>query len=346
MKSEYVPYEYVADVVDVRAPGARDVTDPVVVGDAIVDYLRSRILGLVGDSRDRVGIMLSGGIDSILLAAVAHELGISLFAVTVAADRSAEDVSRSEQVAAYLGIHHEVVVLGPEELFEEVGRCLELLGVDEVWEVLSAVPIRKSFERLTQADVKGPVLTGTGADAIYAGGKWLSIEDLGSREARTELNEIVSDLVIANFRKQRLVPDFYDRILGGDAGRFVMAFQTVEAWKYSQSIAPEALWGYRDGRLYDKFALRLAAERMGVPSPLLWTTKSPLQRSSGLVAAIGGVARLALAVRPGASTYTDPRFEDAELFLARLALRSFHDLRSDLALAVASGGVDWKSLTW
>lgn len=327
----HLPYEYVADHIDVFVPGNRTVTDPIEVGDALVDYLRRRLGAIAEASGGELGLMLSGGIDSILVAAVARSMGLDPYSVTVVASGEASvDGDQSVNVARALDLRHELFVMDSRQLLDEVATCIARLECDEVWEVMSAVPIRAAFERFSIAGSGGPVLTGTGADAIFAGGKRLTTSP-ASAEAKGQLDKLVQKDVGANFRRERLIPDFYERLLGDDHNRFVMLFQTGEAWELSQMVSPMALWAERNGEVYDKFALRLAAERLGVAPELVWTVKAPLQRSSGLVSALGTAARLAMSHHPGATTYTDPRDEDFDLFVARLALRFYEPLRTDLA---------------
>lgn len=109
-----------------------------------------------------------------------------------------------------------------------------------------------------------------------------------------------------------------------------MLFQTAPAWHLARRFRASVLWGERQGKLHDKFALRLAAERLGLPDEVVWTQKSPLQRSSGMVASLGMAGRQALRNRPGATTYTDPLTEDDDLFIARMCLRFHRELTEDL----------------
>lgn len=180
-------------------------------------------------------------------------------------------------------------------------------------------PLPRSLHQPHPPGVTGPVLTGLGADAIFAGGRTLT-NRIDSHDAVLELETAVRAEASRNFRRERYIPDFFDRVRAGAHLPLVSAFQTREAWKLSRHLAPPALWGQRDGITYDKYCLRLASDQLGVPADLVWTRKDPLQRSSGVVGALGRALREDLSAVPGALTYTDPRTDDADLVLARAAL--------------------------
>lgn len=121
-----------------------------------------------------------------------------------------------------------------------------------------------------------------------------------------------------------VIPDFYERVLGKDDKRFTMAFQNRQAWELSHLLAPNVLWTEdKLGRKYDKSALRKAAEILNVPKELAWTSKSPLQKSSGLMDALILHVRESMARYENATNYTNPLEEDIDILLARTALR-FH----------------------
>lgn len=96
MNTEFSPYEYLADNIDVRIKGERSIKDLDTAAQGIISYTKIRVLEVFHAHNDylenneneksgKLGLMLSGGIDSVLLAAVLKDLGIDFHAVTVAA---------------------------------------------------------------------------------------------------------------------------------------------------------------------------------------------------------------------------------------------------------------------
>lgn len=326
-----LPYEYVADENNAYATPIRDVSDLDQAAQLFIEYLGRRIDALCKSSSGTASLMLSGGIDSILAGAIAKSIGVSLPAITVvAADKHSSDLDKSKSAAEFLGLEHTVVSLGGYNLLSQVEECIDLLSCDELWEVMSAVPIRAAFSELSAQGITGPVLTGTGADAILGGGQTLATNDKRSQSAEMELNELIQGNVASHFRRERLIPDYYERILGSRHADFIMLFQTEEAWRIANRMSPAVLWRSKDGQHFDKACLRRAAELLRVPIDLAWTKKAPLQRSSGLIDAVVAAARLAMSKYEGATTYTDPRHEEPDLLIARLALRFHTELVANL----------------
>lgn len=308
------PWEYVPEIADVHVAGLRDVDDPIRASVLVIDALSARIEAIT-TARPSPGIMLSGGVDSLLVAAVARELGLAPSAVTVAAEETSEDVPPSIEAARALGIDHEIALLDPDRLAALCRDCIHCLGTDEVWEVLGGVSVVAGFSAMDSLGVTGPILTGGGADVLFGGG--------APRPAsEAEFTEMVSEQVAARFIRELPIPDFYDRLPGVDPERYFKVFQTEAIWRMSLRLSVGSLWTGP----WDKAALRHAAVRLGVPEELAWTAKSPLQRSSGLMAGLSGSVRRAMARYPDAGRYADPMTEDAEATLARLALRYPDDL--------------------
>lgn len=336
MNTEFSPYEYLADNIDVRIKGERSIKDLDTAAQGIISYTKIRVLEVFHAHNDylenneneksgKLGLMLSGGIDSVLLAAVLKDLGIDFHAVTVAAKGlNSQDRDNSIALAEKLNFSHSVVEVDSKTLSTEIPLIVEKLGIDELWEVLAALPISLAFKEFNNKGVKGLVLTGNGADAIFAGGKVLKEKNLYSENANKELDSLVLQDVSRNFTRDRVIPDFYERVLGKDDKRFTMAFQNRQAWELSHLLAPNVLWTEDElGRKYDKSALRKAAEILNIPKELAWTSKSPLQKSSGLMDALILHVRESMARYENATNYTSPLEEDTDILLARTALR-FH----------------------
>lgn len=96
MNTEFSSYEYLADNIDVQIKGERSIKDLDTAAQGIIGYTKIRALEVFHAHNDylennkneksgKLGLMLSGGIDSILLAAVLKDLGIDFHAVTVTA---------------------------------------------------------------------------------------------------------------------------------------------------------------------------------------------------------------------------------------------------------------------
>lgn len=326
------PAQYVADrigyqLVAAAGPGT---TDCDAAAAALIGLVERRIAAVVENTSNvRPGLLLSGGIDSLLVAACARRIGVDPLAVTVLCDDSPDNTepledSRAITAATALGIEHRVISMTAADVQALARRCIRLLETTELWEVCAAIPGLAAIEYLDAAGACGPALTGSGADALFLGGEQLTAP-VGSDEALAEYRSRVTAKVRRNFTRARLVPDFYERLLGDRADRYVQVFQSESFWRFSQIIDPSLLWRTVPGAAgqpvqVDKYILRYAAQKLGLPSELAITRKSPLQVSAGIVSALVTSARADLDGNPANRLYADPKAEPAEHTVARLYL--------------------------
>ena len=139
--------------------------DPAAATEELDERLRQSVRrSIVADVP--VGVFLSGGIDSGLIAAFAKEAAPDLTAFTVRVEGSGFDETRhAAAVARHLGLRHEVVELGRSDLvdaFDAVGaRLTEPLGDSSL--LPSWLVCRAARQRMTVA------LGGDGADELFAG---------------------------------------------------------------------------------------------------------------------------------------------------------------------------------
>ncbi|WP_157185331.1 asparagine synthase C-terminal domain-containing protein [Nocardia transvalensis] len=312
-----------ADLLDSVAapdPGARTVTDPRVAAELVAGETRSRVRAVLEHVGGTPVVLLSGGVDSIYVAAVAAELGGAPRAVTVVTD-GASDEDHASAAAEALGLRHDIVRLTRDDVIDLARDTIIRLNTSELWEVTAGIPLLAARRVLDAIPDGGAILTGSGADAILAGGRSLSYP-LESDSARTELDAMIRAETAANFRRDRLVPDFYPALLEDKASRLVHVFQTVRWWRLAETLAPPALFGTRDDHPIDKLALRLACEAQLPPTAahLAWSVKDPIQRSTGLMSVLFTAARTYAATLPGADTYTNPLTEDPEAIATRFYL--------------------------
>ncbi|WP_306362513.1 asparagine synthase-related protein [Nocardia sp. CC227C] len=314
--------EFVADLRDIATPNPhlRRVSDPRAAARLIEREVQDRLNAVFANSTASPVVLLSGGVDSILVAAAAVSLGVRPHAITVVAE-GGTDRTNAAAAAAALGLPHSVVELSEADVVTLAAQAMTRLGIPELWEVSYAIPLLATIPAIDELDPVGPILLGSGADAIVAGGKTLQ-HSIYSSEARTELDRIIRAESANNFVYDRLVPDFYPRVMGKYADHFVHVFQTVRMWEVAETLAPPALFGEHNGEPADKLCLRMACDDL-LPEGakhLAWARKAAIQRSAGIMGSLANAARRYAASMPGATTYTDPMNEPFEAVATRLFL--------------------------
>lgn len=309
--------DYVADETAL-SPSSFDITTPYEAYGEVENYLTQRVEAVTQENTERPVIMLSGGIDSIILTAITARIRPDVLAITFhqESQQSHEEVQRAQAVAQHLGIEHIIASPRGEDMKKYLTDTSQRLGSTEPWEVLAGVTWRIVDDISQKDNAYGPILSGAGADVLFLGGK-----DIGQdREGLVYVwDNTMRDQVEKNFTRNRFIPDFYERVIDNPQ-RYVLAWQTHEAVELAQRIHPRVVRGEnleKDKKLFYDLAYEL-----WIPKEILEQSKSPLQISSGGLDSVVKLARHDLSVMHKGKTYTDPHTEDLELTVARLYLEN------------------------
>ncbi len=144
-----------------------------------------------------VGVFLSGGLDSSVVAALMRPHSLSLHSFT-AGMAGAPDLLAAREVATWLGTEHHELVYDGEDIERELPGVIRHLESFDAPLVRSAIPMF-FLSRLAARHVK-VVLTGEGADELFAGYAYL--ERLGGGERlKRELSEITVRLQDTNLQR-------------------------------------------------------------------------------------------------------------------------------------------------
>ncbi|MBN2256117.1 MAG: hypothetical protein JW736_10445 [Deltaproteobacteria bacterium] len=112
------------------------------------------------------GILLSGGLDSSLIAWMAHEIKPDIECFTVSMEKG-QDLPLAQDVAAYLGVKHHVLMFGEKEISEILPLAIHHQEMYEESCVHGAIA-NFLAGRFIQGKSKC-VLTGEGADEFFGG---------------------------------------------------------------------------------------------------------------------------------------------------------------------------------
>lgn len=144
-----------------------------------------------------VGVYLSGGLDSSLIATLMRPHSVDLHSFAAGMEGSA-DISAARQVAHFLGTEHHELIYTADEVEAALPEVIRHLESFDAPLVRSAVPMY-FVSRLAAESVK-VVLSGEGADELFAGYSYLSgIED--GDALRKELADITVRLQDTNLQR-------------------------------------------------------------------------------------------------------------------------------------------------
>ena len=134
-----------------------------VIRDKLVTGVKKR---LVSDAK--VGFLLSGGLDSSLVCAIAareSDKPIETFAIGMSED--AIDLKYAKQVADYIGSHHTEIYMTPDEVISSLEELIELLGTYDITTVRASMGMYllcKAIHKKTDIRV---LLTGEISDELF-----------------------------------------------------------------------------------------------------------------------------------------------------------------------------------
>jgi asparagine synthase (glutamine-hydrolysing) len=256
-----------------------------------------------------LGCLLSGGLDSSIVCAVARRHLPELHTFAVGLEESA-DLKAARRVAQHLGTTHHELVVDPASVLDELPRVIAHLESFDADLVRSAVPCWL-VSRLAARHVK-VILTGEGADELFAGYRYhrdyadrseLALELRRSLEAMHDVNlQRVDRMTMAHGLEAR-VP-FLDRDL------VALAMRLPVGWKL-----------FSEGeRRIEKWILRKAFEDL-LPEEIVWREKSQFDQGSGFAELLERLAAPLGSDLPGEGV-RGPE----EAFYRRLLLDAFPDL--------------------
>jgi asparagine synthase (glutamine-hydrolysing) len=223
----------------------------------IFEQLRSK-LKEAGERSQAEGILLSGGLDTSILAFVARpSVGF-----TVALKNSpASDLVYSEKIAKLLEINHKKMEFTTEEALNTLPEVIKILKTFDL-----ALPNDLSIYfalKLARESGVSSVMTGDGADELFAGYSYMAElppEDLGRYIRKLSQNWHFS----ANELGRALGVEVKQPFLDKDFVRFAL------------EVSPELK--VKDG--VGKYILRKSFEDL-IPAEIVWRRKEPIEYGSG-----------------------------------------------------------------
>ena len=228
----------------------------------VTEAIRRRV-----DTDLPVGIILSGGLDSSLVATQVARLHPDCTAVTVGTAGS-EDLEYARRVATDLGIRHVVVEVVPRRIgAAQVREAVRVSEATEYGDVINAVVSMEVFDAVHRAGIK-VVLTGDGSDELFGG--YSMYQDVDETTSRLLFLHKIAQL--SRTELQRV-----DRTSMGRCVEARVPFLDLDLLLLAMRI-PVSL-KVRDG--YEKWILR-EAFRHDLPDYVLDRHKNPMSHSSGL----------------------------------------------------------------
>ncbi len=214
-----------------------------------------------------VGTYLSGGLDSTIITALAAQEidNLHTFSVGVA---GSQDLAHARLAAEQLGtIHHEYIYT-KAEMLDSLSDIIYYLESFDPSLVRSAIP-NYFLARMTRQYVT-VVLTGEGADELYAGYHYLKEHNTSDEALNAQLVNLTRTLYSCNLQR-------CDRMTMAHSIEGRVPFLDVDFIETSFAV-PRALKINADG--VEKWALRKAFEDI-LPDNVAWRVKEQFSKGAG-----------------------------------------------------------------
>ena len=223
---------------------------------------------LVADAK--VGFLLSGGLDSSLVCAIAARKSkepIRTFAIGMSED--AIDLKYAREVADYIGSQHTEVYMTPEEVLDSLETVIALLGTYDITTIRASMGMYLLCKAIhEQTDVR-VLLTGEISDELfgYKYTDYAPTADAFQQESQKRIRELyMYDVLRA------------DRCISANSIEARVPFGDLDFVRYVMAIDPEKkLNSYGKG----KYLLRKAFEGDWLPPEILWREKAAFSDAVG-----------------------------------------------------------------
>lgn len=224
---------------------------------------------LVADAK--VGFLLSGGLDSSLVCAIAAQKStepIKTFAIGMSED--AIDLKYAKQVADYIGSDHTEVYMTPDEVLSSLEAVIQLLGTYDITTIRASMGMYLVCKAIhEQTDIR-VLLTGEISDELF-GYKYTDFAP-DARAFQEESQKRIHELHMYDVLRA-------DRCISVNSLEARVPFGDLDFVKYVMAVDPELkLNTYGKG----KYLLRHAFEQGGyLPDEILWREKAAFSDAVG-----------------------------------------------------------------
>jgi asparagine synthase (glutamine-hydrolysing) len=247
--------------------------------EALIAAVRKRLTGL---TESNIGVIFSGGIDSVLVSKLLQREGKNIICYCTGTEDSG-DVVAARSVAEDLGLELKNTIIDErmvEDILPEIIQNVEESGLLQV-EV--AIPMYLAARLAAEDDIR-VMFTGQAADELFAGYPWYNdvLEESGYLRLHEKLWEDLTMLYTDTLERE-------DKLTMAHSIELRAPYLDRDVIQTAMRISPKLkLEGEND--MLRKRVHRQAAVELGVPPYLAFRVKDPAQSGSGIHGIIEKIA--------------------------------------------------------
>lgn len=252
--------------------------------DAISNYKKALYNSMKKRSQDlsRIGIIFSGGIDSVLVAKIAKELVPHVTCYTSGIAGS-DDIKFSKVIAEQLDLDLKINELNIKDIETMLPNILNIIETTNSTQAEVSIPIYGAL-KLAAKDGLRVVFTGQGADELFAGYPWYAY--IYAKYGAKKLKEyMIQDLLL--LYKETLERE--DKLAMSNSIEMREPFLDSEVVKTATSIDLRLNLAGKDD-IFGKRVHRELAIQVGIPKHIAYREKQAAQHGAGIHGILSKIA--------------------------------------------------------
>lgn len=222
------------------------------------------------DSDVPVGFLLSGGLDSSLVCAIASKLldkPIETYAIGM--DKDAIDLKYAKIVADYIGSNHHEIIMTKEEVLSSLEEVIEILGTYDITTIRASMGMYLLCKAIHKTSDIKVLLTGEISDELF-GYKYTDFAP-SSKEFQIDAEKRIRELHMYDVLRA-------DRCISSNSLEARVPFGDLDFVKYVMAINPDKkINTYNMG----KYLLRKSFEGDYLPEEILYRQKAAFSDAVG-----------------------------------------------------------------
>ena len=232
---------------------------------------------------DKVGIIFSGGIDSVIIAWLAKKMVREVICYT-GGIRGSSDIAFARQIAKKLKLKLRVNELSRDEVEQIIPEIINVIEDTNAGQVEVAVPVYAAISLAHEDGVK-VMFTGQGADELFGGYSWYTkvVEKEGYQKLREHMTE---DLLLL----YRETLEREDKIAMAHSIEMREPFLDMGVIRASMQVDIKLNVKSR-GDAFGKHVHRRLAHKLGIPTNIAYRIKEAAQHGSGVHDIFDAIAR-------------------------------------------------------
>lgn len=250
--------------------------------DALIASVEKRVRDF-----SRIGIVFSGGIDSVIVAFLAKQMVPEVICYT-SGIKGSNDITNSIEIAEKLDLKLEINELSQNDVENMIPDIINVIEDDNMGQVEVAIPIYAAVKLAREQGIR-VMLTGQGADEIFGGYSWYSkiVKKYGYEKI---LEYMIKDVQL--LYKETLERE--DKITMSQSIELREPFLDPNLIDTALRIDPRLNIQNEDAEGIDTLGKRVhrrLAVKLGIPREIAYRVKEAAQHGSGIHNLLDSIAR-------------------------------------------------------